>query len=460
MTDLLQLDVHAFGSRKGYRMLAASPGVTEAEQAALDPMTSGVAEVGPSAEVASRSIAMLVRTLPGGRIALTRWFTGSQDDAGRPTVALRTLLFTPQDWRAHGRCLARPLMEQHEVWDSAAFGTGARASLAPPEAMGQRTDRDVFRLADLVRPGAMPLRLVDDRPMREALVGLVERMCPDEAVHLQWGVGLSHVARGLDIMTLTRGGLIESLEHPWHRDDLRDATGNDVPSLTAPQVLGLEPEPATTTPVALPISAGPANWQPTRRRRSLAPLIAVVLAVVVILAVLLMSQRGTTPESQGEGSPDGASATAPPSSVNDKATVSGDSPASGEVVVEPPDLADGQGFGRSPNNVVGVLDQGDEFAGGVPGNTPPPLGDTSSEPPAAAGETPPAVVPRRRSTNRRPVQMPIRTRRRANRQLNRLLSPRVPTRRAMRPRRCPSMKAPMTLQPRMTSSRTRPHRRP
>ena len=152
MTTTLHLDVHAFGSREGYRMLAVSPGVTTEEQAALDPMASGVAEVGPSAEVASRSTAMLVRTLPGGRIAVTRWFTGSQDDAGRPTVALRTLLFSPQDWRAHGRCLARTLMGQHEVWDASAFGTGVAIALAPADVPLPPTDRDVFRLADLVRP--------------------------------------------------------------------------------------------------------------------------------------------------------------------------------------------------------------------------------------------------------------------------------------------------------------------
>ena len=292
MTDMLQLDVHSFGSQQGYRMLAASPGVSEAELASLDPMTSGVAEVGPSAEVASRAMSMLVRTLPGGRIAVTRWFTGAQDDAGRPTVELRSILFSPQDWQAHGRRMARHLIEPHDVWDSAAFGTGASVNLAVPNGPSTPTERDVFRLADLVRPGAMPLRLVDDRPMREALFGLVEHMCPEEALHLQWGVGLSHVARGLDIMTLTRGGLIETLDHSWRRDDLRDATGIDVPSLTAPAAIGIEPEAAS------PVTGEPENagtsWRPARRRRNIAPLVAAGLAVIVIVAVLWLTQRQET----------------------------------------------------------------------------------------------------------------------------------------------------------------------
>ena len=171
--------------------------------------------------------------------------------------------------------------------------------------------------------------------MRDALVGLVERMCPDEAVHLQWGVGLSHVARGLDIMTLTRGGLIESLNHPWHRNDMRDATGNDVPSLTAPPELGLEPEPAAQPHETVPKSTSKANWQPARRRRSLAPFIAAGLAVVIIIAVLLLSQSGgTTMDSTGRpqdgssaetasGGGEGAGASTQPSTTTDPGGTAG-----------------------------------------------------------------------------------------------------------------------------------------
>ena len=162
MTRVVRIAVHRFGSRDGYRVLAVSEALDAAERSALDPMTTGVAEVGPGAGAVDGSQAMLVRTLPGGRIALTRWFPGDSDDAGRPTVELRTLVFRPQDWSDGARLLARDLLEQHPAWHEDAFTTGEPIVLTLPEHPVAVVDRDVFRLADMIHPEALPLRLVDD----------------------------------------------------------------------------------------------------------------------------------------------------------------------------------------------------------------------------------------------------------------------------------------------------------
>ena len=289
MTTVIRAGVHCFGSDSGYRVLAVSNDVTAAERSALDPMTTGVAEVGPSVEAVGQIKTMLVRTMPGGRMALTRWFAGKADDNGRPTLELRTMLFGSQDWADGGRLMARHLLDHHPAWDDDGFSSGGSIVVELPGTALSTADRDIFRLADLVRPNAMPLRLSDDRGMREALVGLVERMQGEESKHLQWGVGLAHAARGLDIMTLTRGATIETLEHEWHRADLRDATGGLMPSLTAPPVDIDFEAPVSQSQPTPPRRPSEPHWSPPERSRSVAPLIAAVLALLVVAAALWWS---------------------------------------------------------------------------------------------------------------------------------------------------------------------------
>ena len=160
MSASLQAAVHRFGSSGGYRVLGVSDGLTAEELSALDPMATGVAELGPSGKDIEGSDAMLVRTLPGGRIGVTRWFGGEPDDAGRPTLELRTLIFRAADWASTGRLLARHLLGDHLAWEGPAFDTGGTVVITPPDAPISATDHDVYRLADLLQPGDMPLRLI------------------------------------------------------------------------------------------------------------------------------------------------------------------------------------------------------------------------------------------------------------------------------------------------------------
>ncbi|MCH2137463.1 MAG: hypothetical protein MK074_00200 [Phycisphaerales bacterium] len=302
MSSVTRCAVHRFGSRDGYRVLAVSPLLSDAEQSALDPMTTGVAEVGPGADAVGAQQAMLVRTLPGGRIAVTRWFAGQQDDAGRPTLELRTLVFSPQDWKDGARLLPRQLLGEHPAWSDDAFKSGGTVVLGIPESAPPLTDRSVFELADLMRPESLPVRLIDGPGMRSALLGLVERMRDDEAVHLQWGIGLSVVARNLDVMTLTKGGVVGTLAHDWHRADLRDAMGGMVPSLTSPPVVELVESQAAPARPKIDITEPVLRTVPRTRQRSMAPVIAAVAAVIVIGGALYLSIPGD-PEPQAPVSP-------------------------------------------------------------------------------------------------------------------------------------------------------------
>ncbi|MCH2135842.1 MAG: hypothetical protein MK101_04570 [Phycisphaerales bacterium] len=302
MSQGMVVDVHVFGSRSGYSVLAASPGVSERESAALDPMACGVAELGPSAEDVAKAPALLVRTVPGGRIAMTRWFPGEADDSGRPTLELRTMLFSPDDWGRSGRNALRHLAGDHAIWRDKAFADGEVITLTPPEQPGPMSGDGARLLADLVGPGD-GLRLIDSDSMRAALIMLVEYMQPSEASQLQWGLGLSQPGRDLDIMTLTRGGVIATLDHPWNRVDLRDWKSGLLPYLTKrpDATMQMEAEPVEASGLAAAVANAP-PWEARRRTRSAAPIIAALCAVVVIAVVLWMtSDRSETDGASGGG---------------------------------------------------------------------------------------------------------------------------------------------------------------
>jgi hypothetical protein len=382
-------------------VLGVSDDVTQTERSALDPMTTGVAEVGPSVEAVDQVNAMLIRTMPGGRMALTRWFAGKADDNGRPTLELRTMLFGSQDWADGARMLARHLLGRHPAWDDGGFASGVSIVVELPQVALAAADRDIFRLADLVRPDAMPLRLSDDRGMREALIGLVERMQGEESKHLQWGVGLAHATRGLDIMTLTRGAAIETLEHVWHRADLRDATGGLIPSLTAPPPVELESEVLSRPEQPTgPAQSPKPHWSPPERSRLMAPVVACLLALLVVAAVLWWSLPG--------GESDDHKVAAAPRAPAPRQPVLPDGPTSTGGFTAPdaklPDLVSGLVPSRNPTpNMTDDVDPPDTPAprtpanglgGGGIGGGPSPRDGAEGEPDAADSPSDETPAPR------------------------------------------------------------------
>ena len=134
MGRALTLPRHVFGCRTGYRTLAASAGVSRAEQAELESFSFGQTNAASYLQSLNHQPAFWCRPLSTGRWAVTRAFPGQPDDQGRSTLLFVTVLAEATAWTNALQGDATSLLDQPSVWqwDGKADLPPARATLDAP----------------------------------------------------------------------------------------------------------------------------------------------------------------------------------------------------------------------------------------------------------------------------------------------------------------------------------------
>ena len=197
-------DSHLFGSRGGYRSLAASAGVSASERSELEIFGFGQLPDRAAQDRLRHRPTAFGRRLASGRFAITRILPGPDDDGGRPTLELRSILLDAGSYHTAVGGLAR-LLSHDSIWSSGTFAKG---------------EPSVVDVGTIGRIEATPLhrRIADawasDRGRRTKVIRLDRDAAVLELAGLlgfqdlaeyRWGVGLLSTAIPADVVTMAEG---------------------------------------------------------------------------------------------------------------------------------------------------------------------------------------------------------------------------------------------------------------
>lgn len=238
----MRADTHLMGSARGYGQLAASPGVSDAESAALAGIDIGQPAGGRAERLATRIVAVC-RVLPSGRVALTRCVAGELDDAGRATIEFRSIVMDAHDWLFPIRSGIQQLVTSNAIWNDPAFAQGQPVEWSVVEAGVEASSRDAAAVGRMIARQPRPVLLKTNTRHDAATLHFVATGDEQVIRGLQWGVGLARPCSGLDVATLTggaRGGYA-----PGMLDHAAASTEPAHPSLPGPVApsRGIDPQP-------------------------------------------------------------------------------------------------------------------------------------------------------------------------------------------------------------------------
>lgn len=405
--DGVLVSTHLFGSREGYRTLARSVDVTDAEETELAGFGFGQTADRAVLEALETAPTAYGRPLAGGRVAVTRIFAGPPDESGRATLELRTILIPPASVADLLSTGFGWMLQQKALWDRDAFVGGRTLRVIPVRANSERSPaaEEAFAAwADAVidpnamlRPGASGdsvLRMQADRPMvllepesegSAALAALAASLTPGDLPSLRWGVRLLSTGVPVDVATIAPAGRIASgrpvLRHAMGSGDLgaaaraiEESRGSD----RLPSLLTVARRAATHSST----SSGRSAWTAVRTTLLAASPIVIVVAVILAVAdgwrrpgsvevasastvpeTAVPSERAPTVESRA-ASPETASPSVGPEMI-ETPTTSG-SPASAASAASSEIVADGEPSADSTETHGGSLPTGDAVSTPAP----------------------------------------------------------------------------------------------
>lgn len=217
---------HLFGSTDGYRTLARSSEVSDADDAALAALGFGSPRTEDEFGVLENELCVAGRPLPSGHYAITRVFAGPPDVAGRRTIERRTLILEMRAWESlAGSDLWNTLRDERN-WTRDAFANGEEIrvrrhdtdDLMPTPGEAERRVFDALLQARVRRRcAAFP----NGEPWTRAILRLPNLLPRDETHSLGWGVGLWSVPTGVGLATLhpnseARHAFPAATQGPWH----------------------------------------------------------------------------------------------------------------------------------------------------------------------------------------------------------------------------------------------------
>ncbi len=229
----MRLERHLFGSIRGYETLASSAGVSGDESSELSELGFGQSSDPGFLGSLNNQVCALGRPLRSGRIAITRVFQGPPDDAGRPTLHLRTLVASASDFQRL-RSGIESLLHDAAAWDSAAFEAG-RAFDWNGRGTSNRGSEDAWRLADwameLQGRRDVVLRVPEGARGEAAVLGLIASVADEDAIRLRWGLRLLSSSAAADVCTMLPSAALSPrrrivdvpLDGAWRHEALGDA---------------------------------------------------------------------------------------------------------------------------------------------------------------------------------------------------------------------------------------------
>ncbi|MDP6601841.1 MAG: hypothetical protein QGH76_06045 [Phycisphaerales bacterium] len=209
------------GSDRGYRQLAASPGVSDSEGAAIAGLDVGL-PAGGRADRLGSFLVVVCRPLPSGRIGLTRCVAGGLDDAGRRTIQFRTMIFHAAEWILEAKCGLSGLVGA-AYWADRAFEQGTCLVVEANLVDRSPPSRATLALACMLRDGPRPVLLRADAATNGIVMAMVSQLSDVDAAQLCWGLGLGRAISGMDVATLGIGG--QGIDQPIRQIDLALADG-------------------------------------------------------------------------------------------------------------------------------------------------------------------------------------------------------------------------------------------
>lgn len=202
-------DTHLFGSRRGYQALAKSAGVSKAEDNALSEFGFGQSSDPAFLKGLATEPTAFGRRLPSGRIAITRVLAGPLDEAGRPTLERRTLLFSEHDYHKVRTDLPA-LVSNGGLWSASEFQSGRRLSVQASELGPLSPTVAEWRLLDAwISAKARPPHGViagSESASTVSVLRLAGCLADSDALTYSWGVRLLGPIAWVDAMTLSPHG--------------------------------------------------------------------------------------------------------------------------------------------------------------------------------------------------------------------------------------------------------------
>lgn len=197
-------DTHLFGSRGGYRTVAGSSGVSPRERAELEIFGFGQLSDRRGQQMLLERASAFGRRLSSGRFAVTRILPGPDDDGGRPTLELRTVLLDRASYGAIAASGISLLIDTGAVWSAAAFAEGRSMSLAVGPRRAIETREIHRRLADAwLSTRTSPQQMVRaDEADGARILELAALLDPSDLDEFRWGVGVLSTAVPVDLFTL------------------------------------------------------------------------------------------------------------------------------------------------------------------------------------------------------------------------------------------------------------------
>lgn len=211
--DLIRLGTHLFGSRAGYRTIARSPDVSDAEDAELAVFGFGQTADDAVLDRLDEEPSAFGRPVTGGRVAITRLFRGEPDESGRATLELRTILVSPADAPRLLRAGLGVVLQHPAIWDRRSFLAGEGRAATPPEGEVRRDEavEQAFAawsdgILGASAPESRRIAVLDPEPAGSAAIsGLVALVRPSDLLRLRWGVRLLSIGVPVDVCTLATG---------------------------------------------------------------------------------------------------------------------------------------------------------------------------------------------------------------------------------------------------------------
>ena len=240
---MIRARTHLFGSIDGYRTLARSPDIGDADDAALAALGFGSPRTEAEFEALERELCVAGRPLPGGGYAITRVFAGAPDVAGRRTVERRTLVLDGEAWRLLAHSDLRTTLLDPRNWSRQAFAAGRTVEVrtdagddllpTPTEAERRAFDALLTALAThrcAVFPGG--------DPWESSVLRLPNFLASAHVQTLGWGVGLWSAPTGVAIATMhpntsARNVFMAATSGPWQHPEPVSRLGHDFMPITA-----------------------------------------------------------------------------------------------------------------------------------------------------------------------------------------------------------------------------------
>jgi hypothetical protein len=240
---LIRARTHLFGSIDGYRTLARSPEICDADDAALAALGFGSPRTEAEFEALEHELCVAGRPLPSGGYAITRVFAGAPDVAGRRTIERRTLVLDSEAWRVLAQSNLRTVLRNGRNWPREAFAAGrsvelheeASDDLFPTPSEAERRAFDALLTAQTTHRCAV---LPSGEPWETSVLRLPNFLAGAHVRTLGWGVGLWSVPAGVAIATMhantgARNVFTAATSGPWQHPDSVSRLGHGFMPTTA-----------------------------------------------------------------------------------------------------------------------------------------------------------------------------------------------------------------------------------